>query len=189
MAKALISPPAALPVTLAEAKAHLRVETDDEDDYIAGLLATATAHVEAATGKSLISQVWRIYLDRLPDAEPFELPVAPLLSVDAIAVYDAEGNPAAADLTLVDVDRHSDPPRLLVRGGVEAGAAFNGVEIDVTAGFGEAGPDVPGQLRRAILVLAANWHAFRGQASGEALYGSVPRGFDTLIAPFRRARL
>jgi len=189
MAMVLITAPAALPVTLAEAKAHLRVETPDEDDYITGLLAAATAHVEGATGKRLILQQWRVFLDALPTDGPVDIPLGPLISVDAVRVRDEAGAPVAVDLSGVAADRHSDPPRLVFDEEPISGQALNGIEIDVTAGYGEAGVDVPDQLRRAVLVLAAHWHAFRGQASDDALFGTVPRGLAALLAPFRRARL
>ena len=61
-----ISAPAAEPVTLAEAKAHLRVVDAVEDTLISGLIKAAREEVEAATGLALISQNWRLYLDCWP---------------------------------------------------------------------------------------------------------------------------
>ena len=52
------SPPAVEPVSLAEATAHLRVETDDENDLISSLIVNARQQVEAATGLALITQGW-----------------------------------------------------------------------------------------------------------------------------------
>jgi uncharacterized phiE125 gp8 family phage protein len=186
MAKALIVPPAGLPVTLAQVKQHLRIDTADEDAYLLELAASATAAVEAACGKALLSQTWRVYLDELPACALMELPVSPVLSVAAVTAYGADGNPSAVSPTAFRLDRVSDPARLLF---VTRPDAPNGIEIDVVAGYGEAGADVPDQLVRAILVLCAHWHAFRGSANDAALMGTFPRGFDALLAPFRRARL
>lgn len=185
MSKALITPPAALPVTLADVKAHLRVETDDEDDYLSDLIATATAQVEAETGRALIGQTWRVYRDDWPADGLVELPVSPVRAIAEIRVYGVDGAPAtlAGDAYLLDAV--SDPPRLLLAAPPLPGAALNGIEIDVEAGFGDTGADVPDTLVRAILVLAAHWHEHRG---AEAL-GGVPQGFARLIAPFARPRL
>jgi uncharacterized phiE125 gp8 family phage protein len=55
--------PAAEPVTLAEAKAHLRLADSSEDDLLTGLIRAARQDVERATGMALIDQHWRLVLD------------------------------------------------------------------------------------------------------------------------------
>jgi uncharacterized phiE125 gp8 family phage protein len=189
MAKALVTPPSGQPVTLAQAKAHLKIETNDEDAYLQELIASAVAAVEAETGKAMLTQTWRLYLDDWPACGLVELPVAPVRSVGPITVYAASGTPAtlaAADFLL---DRHGEPPRLFFRKRPDAGREINGIEIDIVAGYGEAGTDVPDQLVRAVLVLVAHWHAHRGAASEAALAGSFPKGFAALVGPFRQVRL
>ena len=189
MAKALITGPAGLPVTLAQVKQHLRIETDVDDAYLVELAKSATAHVEAETGKSLLQQTWRIYLDRLPHDQIALLPVSPVISVGPVTVYGADSNPAIVTADNYQIDRRSEPARLLFKHALPVAQAMNGIEIDVVAGFGVAAVEVPGQLLRAILVLCAHWYAFRGSASDAALMGSTPRGFDALVAPFKQVRL
>lgn len=189
MPKALITPPAALPVTLEQVKAHLRVETADDDNYIAELMAAAVAHVEAETGRALIAQTWRLYRDEWPCDGLVELAVSPVRAIAEIRVYDAAGAPATLAAGKWKLDPVSDPARLLLLEPASPGEAINGIEIDVEAGFGDTGPDVPDTLRRAILVLVAHWYEFRGAANDAAAMASVPVGFARLIAPFRRPRL
>ena len=55
--------PALEPVTLAEAKAHMRLGHDSEDALIAGLIRAARDEVERTTGTALIDQDWRLALD------------------------------------------------------------------------------------------------------------------------------
>ncbi|HHI82152.1 MAG TPA: hypothetical protein ENJ99_03285, partial [Rhizobiales bacterium] len=52
----LLTPPAIEPVSLVEAKAHLKVEVSDDDSLIDGLITTARQHIERQTGKALIDQ-------------------------------------------------------------------------------------------------------------------------------------
>ena len=66
MTYALVAAPAAMPVTLADAKAHLRVTSDAEDDMITGLIAAATHYLERDTGQALIDQQWRAWFDVCP---------------------------------------------------------------------------------------------------------------------------
>jgi len=56
MALVLTSGPASEPVTLAEAKTHLRVDGSAEDTLIASLIITSRLHVEAGLGLALVTQ-------------------------------------------------------------------------------------------------------------------------------------
>ena len=187
MTAALITPPALEPVGLADAKAHLRLDSNDDDALITAALAAARVHVEAATRRCLIEQGWRVYLDRWPRKRIVALSPAPLLAVDAVTVYDANGDPTTVDPDDYEVDTIAVPGRLMLSGAapVTVGRAMNGIEIDVTAGYGPSGVDVPAPLRQAIMMLAAHWYEHRG-AVGHDLAGSVPPlGFDALVAPYR----
>jgi uncharacterized phiE125 gp8 family phage protein len=137
----------------------------------------------------LIAQTWRVYLDGLPENRIAVLPVAPVLSIAAVRLFDADGAPLPLLSPGYALEAFRDPPRLVFAQTVLADQAANGVEIDVVAGFGEAGEDVPGQFGRAILVLCAHWHGFRGAALDAAQAGIVPAGFDRLLAPYRQVRL
>jgi lysozyme family protein len=53
-------------VTLAEAKAHLRVDSDVEDTLISSLIITSRLHIEAALGLAFITQGWSYFIDCWP---------------------------------------------------------------------------------------------------------------------------
>src|SRR5262245_26780663 len=112
MALVLTSAPALEPVTLAEAKAHLRVDGAAEDTLIASLLLTARLHVETTHGLALITQGWRLTLDRWPLTKDFALPLLPAQSIDEVRVLPATGAATviAADDYVADTD--GVPPRL-----------------------------------------------------------------------------
>src|SRR5690242_14642320 len=81
MPSILLTPPAVEPLSLAEAKAFLRVEHDDDDDIIAALIAGARIHVEAQTRRALITQSWRLVRDCWPQDGRIEVRPAPLRSL------------------------------------------------------------------------------------------------------------
>jgi uncharacterized phiE125 gp8 family phage protein len=189
MAKTLIVPPAALPVTLAEVKAHLRVDTDDENDYLTELARAATAHAEQVSGKALITQTWRVYLDDWPHEPWIELPLAPVQTISSITVYGEDGAAGLVPAEQWQLDKISDPARLAFFEVASPGQKINGIEIELVAGFGDTGADVPDPFRRAILVLVAHWHELRGSAPDAAALGLEPAGFRRLLAPFRRPLL
>jgi len=188
MPSILISPPALEPVSLAEAKAHLRISHADEDALISTLIAVARRHAEAQTGLVFVSQGWRHFRDDWPEDGVVELPLAPLLSVDEVAVYGDDDLKAVIDPAHYYVDAASRPPRLLLRGSrvwARPGRIGNGIAIEVTAGFGSTAADVPEPLRQALLQLVAHWYEHRGNSDPPPL----PLTVAALLAPFREVRL
>jgi uncharacterized phiE125 gp8 family phage protein len=187
--KLLTNPPEALPVLLDQIKAHLRITHDDDDNYLIELAEAAIALVEARTGKSLITQGWRVFLDQWPESGIVELPVAPLREVSAITVYDYDGNPLTVSPDSWFADTVSDRPRIVGSSMFYSYKKTNGFEIDVVCGFGDTGADVPDLLIRSILIIIAHWYEFRGAPGDPALHGLMPKGFDRLAAPYCRINL
>lgn len=67
MTIAELTPPAGEPLTLAEVKAHLRLDGSAEDGLLSGLIAAARTHLERETGLALMTGSFRLYLDDWPD--------------------------------------------------------------------------------------------------------------------------
>lgn len=188
MTSYLLAGPAAEPVSLAEAKAFLKVDDDAEDGLIETLIGAARLHVEGITGKALMAQSWRIVLDRWPEERWLRLPMTPLMEVTAIAAID--GNGASHDIGVgafvVDGERLLVPDHVP---GMPRLQARQGIEIDYVAGFGEAPEDVPADLRQAMLGLVAHWHEHRDAVITAGSGAVVPSGFDRLVAAHKRVRL
>ncbi|MDQ0454287.1 head-tail connector protein [Rhizobium paknamense] len=184
-----LAAPAAEPVSLAEMKAHLRVEHADEDGLIAALIAVARAHAERETGLLTVSRAMRLYLDDWPEGEVIQIARGPVQAIDAVTVYDEDGAPFQVLLEHHLLDGEARPARLWLKERPLPGRPLNGIEIDFTAGFGEAATDVPDGLRRAIMLHAAALYGCRGVVALEDQPGLVPPGYERLIAPFCRRRL
>jgi len=187
MTAALITGPSLEPVSLADVKAHLRVDTDDEDALLTAAIVSARVHVEAVTRRALIEQSWRVYLDRWPRRRIVKLPVAPLMSVDTVTVYDVDGAPQVVDPDDYETDVVAVPARLVLAATAPTpiGRAVNGIEIDVTAGYGASSVDVPAPLRHAVLMLVTHWYEHRGAVGHDLAVLVAPLGFEALVAPYR----
>lgn len=181
--------PAVEPVTLAEAKEHLKLDHEGEDALIEGLIRAAREEVEAATGLALIDQNWRLTLDRIPVTKVVRIACHPIREILSVTAFGADGEGVLVDPATFMLDQHSRPARLWFSRRPEARRAMNGIEIDFVAGFGEAGPDVPDTLKRAILLLVAHWFEFRAAFGPESQPVSFPNGYERMIAPWRRGRL
>ncbi|SIP94288.1 phage conserved hypothetical protein, phiE125 gp8 family [Rhizobium sp. RU35A] len=185
----LTEPPLAEPVTLAEVKAHLRIDHADEDALLAGLIQVARLHLERETGLCLLVQGWRLCLDDWPDDGVVQIVRAPVRTIEAVSVYDGLGQVVHPALTGHVLDANRQPARLWLSSRPLPGRAINGIEIDFTAGFGETGAEVPASLIRAILLHVAHMHAFRGVVALDEQPAGVPDGYGRLVAPYRMRRL
>ncbi len=177
------TPPATEPVSLAAAKAFLRVTSDAEDALIASLITALRARIEDELGLAMLTTGFRETLDGFP-CGPLVLARGPLTAVGAIAVADVSG--AFHDLTAADYvpSLGSRPGRIMPEHLVwpTPGVAADGVRVDYSAGFGDDPTDVPAPLIQAILHLIAHAFDHRGEPAPISLV-------EPWIAPFRRLRL
>lgn len=184
-----LTPPAIEPVSLSEAKDFLRILVADEDELLGTLITAARLMIEAASGRLLIEQGWRIVLDAWPQGGEIRLPLSPVRGLTVACVYPTSGLAeavASSSLTLVE---GSDPPLIRIAGPVPApGRAHAAIEIDLVVGFGATRDTVPAPLRQAVLRLACRWSEHRGDVvSRDAT--RLPVEIAALVAPFRRVRL
>ena len=66
MPSVLVTGPSVEPISLAEAKLHLRVDITDDDTLITGLIISARQRAETITRRSLCTQTWKLVLDQFP---------------------------------------------------------------------------------------------------------------------------
>lgn len=188
MSSILLSAPAAEPLSLAEAKAFLRVEHADDDDVIGALIAASRIHIEAQTRRALVTQNWRIIRDAWPVDGRLPLRPAPLRTLAAVRVYDAGGVAHAVDTESFVLDAGGAELAFAPWALAQPGRLAAGIELDVAVGYGDAGTDVPEPLRQAVRLLVAHWYENRGLAA----VGTVtilPSTVAALIAPYRMLAL
>ena len=179
--------PAVEPVTLAEAKAILRLDHNSEDVLIGGLIRAAREEIEASCGLALIEQEWRLSLDRLPRSGRVLLRRHPVREVKSVTVFGRDGEASIVDPTTYRLDAAGRPARLHFL--TPPAHAANGIEVDFVAGFGEAVTDVPDLIKRAMLALVAHWYEFRASYGAKDQPVAFPSGYERLIAPWRMRRL
>jgi len=181
MSLSLTTPPAAEPVTLDDAKAHLRVDTTDDDALITSLISAARARAEWHTGRAFVTQSWTLWLDGWPGI--IEIPLPPLQSVASVTAYALDDSATVLDAATYQVDTASSPARLTLKPNASPPVALrriNAIAIVFTAGYGEAGSDVPAPVREAILKIVANFYVNRGDAAAV-----TPAEALALLAPYR----
>jgi uncharacterized phiE125 gp8 family phage protein len=166
-----INAPAAEPITLAEAKSHLRVDTSTDDTLIAGYITTAREWVEDYIDRALITQRLVMRLDTFP-AE-IELPRPPMVAsgtataVIVTYVTGEAGGTATLSASSYRVDRESTPG--IIRN-TYAGSwpshliDKNSVTVSWWAGYGDAA-SVPQRVKSAILMCVHELYEKRGDGA------------------------
>lgn len=183
MALQIVTPPALEPVTLEEAKAHLKIDTADEDALIATLITAARARAEWHLGRALVAQSWIQWLDCWREVVEMALP--PLIGVTSVTGFARDGAGTAVDPSGYFVDTVSAPGRIAFGCARPDGLrARNAVAIAFDAGYGAAARDVPAPIREAILAIVADLHVNRGDGPG-----SAPASALALLAPYRIFKL
>lgn len=169
MRSTLITGPIDEPLTLAEAKAHLRVTWDNEDNLITRLITGAREGFERETGRQLLTATWRGFLDRFPpfDHEAIEIARPPLVAVTEVNYIDPSGVLQAWPAAEYTVETFSGPS-------AQRGMLFpkseqeypqtrripNAVTIDFDSGYGVAA-DIPEEIREAMLAWIGHHYEHR----------------------------
>ncbi|MBI1385711.1 MAG: hypothetical protein GC150_12450 [Rhizobiales bacterium] len=187
-----IAQPSVEPVAIEDTKAHLRVDSPDEDTLIASLVSAARVHLEQQLAIAMIAQSWTYVLDRWPREYSVCLPLHPVMSVDVIRVLAGDGSVEVVDPATYLVDAASRPSRIVRRTGAvwpKPTRVLGGIEIDFTAGFSATGIGVPQPLRQAILRLVAHWFERRELIEVGRSVAPLPVSVEELVRPYRRIRL
>jgi len=187
----LTAAPALEPVSVSEAKDYLRVDSAVEDPVVASLILAARLHIEGALDIAMVTQSWSLFLDGWPEDGRVSIPLGPLKSVDSVKVYDGEDTAQTVSPETYVVDLSALRPRLVRQAGAvwpTPGRAANGIEIALTAGYGDTTDKVPQPIRQAVLMLAAHWYEQREPVVFEKP-DELPHGVADLLKPYRQVRL
>lgn len=169
------------PVTTAQVRDHVRIDSVTEDPLLDSYIGAATGYVEGRTDRQLMNATWVWTLEGF--MSPMYVPHAPLSSVTSIAYLDTAGNTQTLSASVYDVDTATEPGRILLANNQNWPAILGGlasVTITFVAGYGDETSDVPERLRMAIMQLIAQWYDIREPMVMGAI-NDVPRSVEALI--------
>ena len=183
------TPPAVEPVTLAEAKAHLRVDISTDDALITSIIKAAREWCEEYLDRSLVHTQWTMRMDSFP--HEFVLPRPPMATsgtVTATAItYTLETQAVETlDPATYRVDRHDTPGRIrVVYAGTWPAHLFDENSVTVTwyGGYGADGTSVPAAIRSAMLMVISHLYEHRTAVAPSG--SEVPLGVKALLDAHR----
>lgn len=175
------------PVTTAEAKTHMRVDTSDDDTYIAGLISAATQYAQDRTNRQFINATFKLRLDGFL-ASQLWLPRGPLSSITSIQYLDENDATQTLASSKYKVDTTSMPGRVVRADGESwpsTTANPQSVIITYVSGYGSSTSDVPEGIRLAIRMLTAHWYEAREPVIVGSIVAKVPTSVDALLMQYR----
>ena len=161
--------PAVEPLTVAEAKLHLRVDISDDDVFIGTLITAAREWVEAYLDRTLITTQLILRAAEFP-TEELELarpPMATAGTATAVVITYTLADTTTATLStaLYRVDRTTTPGNVapVINGTWPSDVIedANAVAVTYWAGYGPTSASVPATIRHACLMLIGHWYESR----------------------------
>lgn len=180
------TPPSVEPVTLAEAKLHLRVTHNLEDDLITSLIVAAREWAENQTRRRFVNTTQRLSYDEFPDE--FILPGGRTQSITSITYTDTNGATQTLATSVYTVITDSEPGRI-VRAYNQLWPATrsipNAVQVVQVAGYGSAASNVPDSIKAAMKLAIGNWFENRESTISGTIINEIPMAAQALLDPFR----
>ena len=194
-APALVTAPTEEPVTLEEAKAHLRVDESDEDGLIAALISAAVSHIDGWSGilgRCMVTQTWGESFDGFPSGyhgNKLRLRLDPNLSITWIKYSDSANVEQTLSQTVYEGPFVDDiGPYVALRENQvwpSTYERYDAVTVRYTVGY-RAAAQVPHAIRQAILLLVGHWYYSREAVVLSKAPAELPFAVSALLAPYRR---
>lgn len=160
----VVTPATDEPLTLAEAKAQLRITHAHEDELVSAAICAAREWVEQRTWRQLLNATLQLRMDQFPTVREIVLPRPRLVSVSSIQ-YRSGGSWATLGSSRYEVDTASEPGRIRIdeAGWPATDDALGAVKVEFVAGYGTSAANVPNSLRQAMKLLVTAFVNFRGE--------------------------
>lgn len=176
--------PASEPVTLTEAKLHLKVDGSAEDNLITYLISAARDLAERYMNRSIITQTWELYLDVLPDQ--IDIWHGPVASISSVKYYDSDNTLQTLSATLYTTDIVSEPARINRAYSATYPYTYdrtNAVIVEFIAGQSSA----PSLIKAAILLIIGHLYTNREDVITGHSAVEIPMGSKALLDHYRVA--
>lgn len=165
----LITPATERLLTLAQAKAHCRVQNDLEDELFTGWIKSAEDYCQSYTSRAMLTSTYRWIGSEFPTDDAGEdaaidLGISPVQGIVSVGYVDESGDSQTLDAEDYQLDPQEIAPKLIP--GVESSwpvtqsGNVSAVTVDFLAGYTSKAL-VPGQFSQAMLLIVGGWYKNR----------------------------
>lgn len=182
----LVTGPSVWPLTVDEAKAHLRVDHTTDDTLIESLIKAATNIAERFQNRGYINQTWRMTLDYFPpEGCVIQIPIGPVSSVTSITYIDGEGDTQTWSSAAYQLDTRSTLARIIPGPDYDYPTTqtdrINAVTITFVVGYGAASTAIPENIRHAIRLILGDLYNHRESTITGTIVNQLPRSAEMLL--------
>ena len=185
----LVTGPTNEPLTLSEAKEHLRLDTDDDDALIVSLIRSARQMIEAATKRALVAQTWNLHID---GGWPYRhglpyiaIPISPVTAVSAITYVDGSSpNPTLSTNLYTVAARRTAAYVVPAYNATWPDVRFVPQAVTVRFTAGHTDDNRPEPLVQAMRLLIGHLYEHRGDEGGQ-----LPSAVKSLVSPYLAGRV
>lgn len=173
----LITAPTAEPVSLAEAKAHLRVDTSADDALITALIVSARETAEHLTGRAIMAQTWERVLNTFP-AGAIKLGMPPVTAITSVKYIDTAGaeqtyTSAGYTLDAVNLPGYLHPSVAYPDWPSTQLGAVNAVRVRFTCGY----TTVPANIKTWMLLRIGTLYEHRQEVLAGVSLAELPSAY------------
>lgn len=198
----LITLPIEEPITLVKSKSYLRIDTEDDDEYISFLITAAREYCENYQNRAYITQTWEMTLQKFPFDNTdilndsftnsiIEIPKGKLQTINSFTYKDLCGN--IHNLT-ENIDYVVSTRGILGKICPPYGKIFpttqlfplDPVVINFTCGYGDS-IKVPTRVKQAMYMLIAHWYENRITTTDLKVTGEIDFAVSALLSQDRIA--
>lgn len=157
------------PVTLDEAKQHLRIVSNDENTEIKALIKTARRMVEADARRSYTRKTYKLRLREFPTEDHIQLEKPTVSSISSISYVNSTGGTSTLSTGVYELDARELPGFVRLRYDQEWPSTRdiqNAVTITFLTGSTIPQTDTPWEAKHAIKLLVDDMYCNRGTGCG-----------------------
>lgn len=159
----LVTPPTEYLISDAEMERHSRTLGQSSDEYSAYVRAAET-HVETITGRKLLEQTWKLFLDEWPCSDRLCLPFGQLQSVTHVKYTPSDASQTTFSSDYWEVSTTREPGVLALSYGQSWPSVtlrvLDPIEIQFVCGWATPSA-VPDPIRSAVLLIAGHLYEHR----------------------------
>ena len=182
----VVTPATSNPITLTEAKTHLKVDTTADDTFITNLIKSATSSAQEYTNRFFIATTIQQVGDKWEDIS--NLFKSPVLSVTNIKYVSTDGILTTLNSSVYFLDDVNKPARI----GLKPNQSYpeiidrlNAVQVNYVVGLA-AGPDeVDEGIRQALLLTIGNWYQNRQAVVTGTIATELPMNAKFLLNQYK----
>ena len=182
----VITPASTYPVSLTEARSHLKVDTTADDTYITSIIKAATQLSEEYTNRFFIDTVIE---QTCSDFEQLQtLFKSKVSAVTHVKYYDSNNSLQTLDTAVYDEQLDYEPSQIQLADGKSFPSITkrnDAVVAKYTVGYGSAASDVPEIIKQAILLTIANFYQNRNSVVIGRIATKLPMNVKWLLDTYK----